>query len=191
MARFFELLLAFLMGLFGLGRKRVRGGSRKRPKRATTKPARPPTSRSGRAKPARPAAPTTKRRRRAQTAEGLAEALVAALPTVDHHGPGVWAPAANVGVEDGRVTVDLHGLSEEDAVGIVEEALRVLADAGGAPLRLVTGHGRDRAAGYSRIRVALVDALDGRDDVTIDEIARHRRHRDSDDRLGHMDLLVG
>ncbi|MFN7147240.1 MAG: hypothetical protein ACK4YP_25960, partial [Myxococcota bacterium] len=57
MARFFELFLAFLAGLFGLGRKRVRGPSRKRPKRAGTRPARPPTpaQRPGRGAPTRPA----------------------------------------------------------------------------------------------------------------------------------------
>jgi hypothetical protein len=86
------------------------------------------------------------------------------------------------------VCIDLHGLSDEAAVGVVEEALDAVGRP--TPLRIVTGHGRDRPAGYSLIRVALVQALAGRDDLDIDDLARHRRHAQSDDRLGHMDVLA-
>jgi DNA-nicking Smr family endonuclease len=94
-----------------------------------------------------------------------------------------------VRVEDERVTVDLHGLSDEDAVAVVEDALDALQRP--VLVRLITGHGRDRPDGYSLIRVALVRALADRDDVVIDELARHQRHARSDDRLGHVDVRVG
>jgi hypothetical protein len=36
-----------------------------------------------------------------------------------------------------------------------------------------------------------VDIGGDRDDVVIDDLALHRRHAESDDRIGHMDVMVG
>ena len=188
--RWVRLLFAFLQGFLGLyrgrkGRKRRKERARREARR-DERPARRddhPASRDDRdAEPARPG-----RTRRRVGPERVVARLVEVLPRFDH--PGPWHPAEAVRVEDGRVALDLHGLTEADAVDVVEAALAEVG--GGVPVRLITGHGRDRPAGHSRIRVALVDVLGDRDDVVIDDLALHRRHAESDDRIGHMDVMVG
>lgn len=174
MLRFLRLLFAFLSGLFGLSKRPAR---RKRASR--------PASRRDTPKKA---GATTTRRRRVPGVAAQARALADVLPSIDLP-EGTWDPAEAVRVEDERVTVDLHGLSDEDAVAVVEDALDALQRP--VLVRLITGHGRDRPDGYSLIRVALVRALADRDDVVIDELARHQRHARSDDRLGHVDVRVG
>lgn len=159
MVRLFRLFLAFLSGLLGLARRPAR-------KRAKVTRRTPPRGRS---------------------VTGQARALAKELQPITLPN-GTWEPSAAVRVEEGRLLLDLHGLSDEDAVAVVEETLTTLDRP--VPLRLVTGHGRDRPAGYSLIRVALVQALARRNDVVIDDLARHQRHARSDDRLGHMDVLA-
>lgn len=178
MFRLLQLFLAFLSGLFGLSKRPAR---RKRASRPASRGARAST-------PKKKAGATTTRRRRVPGVAAQARALADVLPSIELP-EGTWDPAEAVRVEDERVCVDLHGLSDEDAVAVVEDAFDALERP--VLVRLITGHGRDRPDGYSLIRVALVRALEDRDDVVIDELARHQRHARSDDRLGHVDVRVG
>lgn len=110
------------------------------------------------------------------------------LPECDLPDGAPWDRRANVRMEGDRLAVDLHGLSVREALAVVTRALEVVPK--GARLRLITGHGRDRALGYSELRVALFEALSARRDARIVDPERHRDHRSGTDRLGHMDVDV-
>ncbi len=113
-------------------------------------------------------------------------ALADQLPECDLPDGAPWDRRANVRVEGDRLAVDLHGLSVREALAVAARALEVVPK--GTRLRLITGHGRDRALGYSELRVALFDALSARRDARIVDPERHRGHRGATDRLGHMDV---
>jgi hypothetical protein len=111
------------------------------------------------------------------------------LPVCDLPDGRPWDRRENVRMEDGRIAIDLHGLSVREARAVTERAL--VAVPAGSKLRLITGHGRTRERGYSELRVALTDDLDGRRGVRLHQADVHREHRQRSDRLGHMDVDVG
>lgn len=116
--------------------------------------------------------------------------LAKAMPRCDTPDGKPWDARKNLSVEDGRLAIDLHGLSVREASSVTESAVQFLAPHAPSPLRLITGHGRARDRGYSELRVALFERLFQDKRVQIVDPERHRQHRNSDDRLGHMDIDV-